>query len=457
MKWGMKIHWRFFFSVLLPGAAFLWIAGFFLLPEANGWKRPLFTFFLAVVFLLIYVGVSRSILRPLEKIEEGAQHFSMGHFNWAIRLRDTHGELGALSGRLNQMAEAIQDKLQKLSNSLAESQALLGGMEEGVLILDLQGRVKKMNDSMLVILPQSFPADLGKHYLEVFRDPELNDLIQATLASEKGLKRTLSLLSQPEKIYQVQGSLIQDQERKTGGVVMVFHDVSEMKRLERIRQEFVANVSHELRTPLTAIKGYAEALLEENLESSPHAAEFLKVIDRHAARMEKIVADLLLLSQLESPARSLRKEPIDVPELLHAALDSVRPMAEAKKQVLESTCPPGISPFPGDSQKIHQMLVNLLQNAINYTPEGGRITLEVRRSEAGVQFEVADTGIGIPAEDLPRIFERFYRVDKGRSRKLGGTGLGLSIVKHIAEAHGGRVSVDSQFGMGSRFTINLPL
>ena len=204
---------------------------------------------------------------------------------------------------------------------------------------------------------------------------------------------------------------------------MVFHDVSEMKRLERVRQEFVANVSHELRTPLTAIKGYAEALLEENLESSPHAAEFLKVIDRHAARMEKIVADLLLLSQLESPARSLRKEPIDVPELLQTALDSVSPWGKRKSKFWNGNALAGIPPFPGDSQKIHQMLVNLLQNAINYTPEGGRITLEVRRSEAGVQFEVADTGIGIPAEDLPRIFERFYRVDKGRSREAGRNGI----------------------------------
>jgi len=457
MKWGMKIHWRFFLSFLFPGAAFLWIAGFFLLPGVNGWKNVLLTFLLAAVFLLIFVGVSRSILRPLEKIEEGVRHLSEGHFNWKIRLRDTKTELGALSGRLNQMAESIQDKLQRLSNSLAESQALLGGMEEGVLILDLQGRVKKMNDSMLAIIPQSFPADLGKHYLEVFRDPELNSLIQTTLASEQGLKRTLSFLSQPNKIYQVQSSLIQDPERKTGGVVMVFHDVSEMKRLERIRQEFVANVSHELRTPLTAIKGYAEALLEENLKSSPHAAEFLKVIDRHAARMEKIVADLLLLSQLESPTRFLRKELIDIAELLQGALDSVRPLGEAKKQVLEIKCPPKIPPFPGDNQKIHQMLVNLLQNAINYTPEGGKIALEAGKTKAGIQFEVADTGIGIPAEDLLRIFERFYRVDKGRSRELGGTGLGLSIVKHIAEAHGGRVSVDSQPGNGSRFTVSLPL
>ena len=457
MKNTIKSHWRFLLAYLIPGIAFLWIACYFLLPGENGWRRLLFHIFLAAVFLLIYAGVYRNLIRPLEEVEEGARRFAEGHFNWKIRLRDTKSELGLLSGHLNRMAEEVQEKLRKLSTSLAESQALLGGMEEGVLILDLQGRVKKMNDSMLAILPQSFPADLGKHYLEVFRDPELNELIQTTLTSGQGLKRSLSFLSQPDKIYQVQSSLIRDSESNTGGVVMVFHDVSEMKRLERVRQEFVANVSHELRTPLTAIKGYAEALLDENLESSPHAAEFLKVIDRHAARMEKIVADLLLISQLESPARSLRKEPIDVPELLRTALDSVTPLGEAKKQTLEWKCPAEIPALSADGQKAHQMLVNLLQNAINYTPEGGRITLEARKEEGGVQFEVADSGIGIPSEDLPRIFERFYRVDKGRSRELGGTGLGLSIVKHIAEAHGGRVSVESRLGKGSRFTVTLPL
>jgi two-component system phosphate regulon sensor histidine kinase PhoR len=330
-------------------------------------------------------------------------------------------------------------------------------MEEGVLILDLQGRVRKMNEAMQAVLTQSFPADIGKHYLEVFRDPELNDLIQITLSSGQGQKRTLSFLSQPEKIYQVQSSLIRDPERKMGGVVVVFHDVSEMKRLERIRQEFVANVSHELRTPLTAIKGYVEALRDENLESSPQAEQFLKVIDRHAARMEKIVADLLLLSQLESPGRSLRKEPIPVSELIQAALDSVQPLGEAKNQVFESKIPADLPHLSGDSQKIHQMLVNLLQNAVNYTPEEGKIAVEARKEEGGIQIEVTDTGIGIPAEDLPRIFERFYRVDKGRSRELGGTGLGLSIVKHIAEAHGGQVSVESRLGQGSRFRVFLPL
>ena len=453
----MKIHWRFLLSYLIPGMALLGIIAILLIPEGHTWRKAFFSVLLSAAFLWICWGVFRTIIRPLEEIEEGVRRYAEGFFNWKIRLRDTKSELGMLSNRLNQMAEATYDKLQNLSNSLAESEALLGGMEEGVLILDLQGRVRKMNDAMQAVLTQSFPADIGKHYLEVFRDPELNDLIQITLSSGLGQKRTLSFLSQPEKIYQVQSSLIRDPERKMGGVVVVFHDVSEMKRLERIRQEFVANVSHELRTPLTAIKGYVEALRDENLESSPQAEQFLKVIDRHAARMEKIVADLLLLSQLESPGRSLRKESIPVSELIQASLDSVHPLGEAKSQVLESKVPADLPHLAGDSQKIHQMLVNLLQNAVNYTPEGGKIAVEARKEEGGIQIEITDTGIGIPAEDLPRIFERFYRVDKGRSRELGGTGLGLSIVKHIAEAHGGRVSVESKLGQGSRFRVFLPL
>jgi two-component system, OmpR family, phosphate regulon sensor histidine kinase PhoR len=457
MKPEQKIRTRFLLFFLVPGMAAIGLAGFFLLPAGDGWRRLIFLLILGGVSGAVCAGIFRYLLDPLKEIEEGVRRFAEGDFKWKIRLKNGRSGLGSLGKRLNQMAEAVDEKLRKLSTHLAESQALLGGMQEGVLILDLQGRVRKMNDAMAAILPQSFSAEPGKHYLEVFRDPELNDLIQTTLASERGARRSLSFLGQPEKIYQVQSSVIRDSGSKTGGLVMVFHDISEMKRLERVRQEFVANVSHELRTPLTAIKGYAEALLDENLESSPKAAEFLKVIDRHAGRMEKIVADLLLLSQIESPARSLRKEPIGVTELLQSALDSVRSLGEAKEQVLEWRCPGEIPPFSADPQKIHQMLVNLLQNAINYTPEKGRIVLEAGRGEGGVLFSVADTGIGIPAEDVPRIFERFYRVDKGRSRELGGTGLGLSIVKHIAEAHGGKVSVESELGKGSRFTVKLPL
>ncbi|RPJ40418.1 MAG: sensor histidine kinase, partial [Deltaproteobacteria bacterium] len=312
MKRRMKIHWRFLLSYLIPGMVFLWIAGYFLVPEISGWRRLLFSLFLGAVFWMIYGGVSRTILRPLEEIEEGVRRFAEGYFNWKIRLRDTRSELGVLSGRLNQMAEGIQDKLQKLSNSLAESQALLGGMEEGVLILDLQGRVKKMNESMLAILPQSFPADLGKHYLEVFRDPELNDLIQTTLASGQGLKKSLSFLSQPDKIYQVQSSLIRDPESKTGGVVMVFHDVSEMKRLERVRQEFVGNVSHELKTPIFNIQGYILTLIDGGMDDPKINKLYLERTVKSIDRMISIVEDLESINKLESGELKLKMESFNI-------------------------------------------------------------------------------------------------------------------------------------------------
>jgi len=229
-----------------------------------------------------------------------------------------------------------------------------------------------------------------------------------------------------------------------------------LKRLERIRQDFVANVSHELRTPLTAIKGYVEALREGGLQDAVQAEQFLGVIQRHSERMDKIVSDLLLLSEIESADRVLQSDAILLPELLRTAVETLRPLAEGKKQNLRVEPLEGLPTLRADSQKIHQVMINLLHNAISYTPEGGSITVEARPVSEGVEISVIDNGIGIPPGDLPRIFERFYRVDKGRSRELGGTGLGLSIVKHIVEAHGGQVRVESKPGKGSRFTFFLP-
>jgi len=237
---------------------------------------------------------------------------------------------------------------------------------------------------------------------------------------------------------------------------VVFHDITELKRLERIRQDFVANVSHELRTPLTTIRGYVEALQDDSLENGVQAKQFLQIIERHTQRMEKIVSDLLLLSEIESPERMMRKDPVHIEELISSVVDALRPMAESKQQTVQMEVASGLPPLRADSQKIHQVITNLLHNAICYTPEKGNIFIEAKAVEKGTQVSVSDNGIGIPPEDIPRIFERFYRVDKGRSRDLGGTGLGLSIVKHIVEAHGGRVGVESKPGQGSRFSIFLP-
>ena len=200
-----------------------------------------------------------------------------------------------------------------------------------------------------------------------------------------------------------------------------------------------------------------EALRDDGLENASQAEQFLKIIERHTQRMEKIVSDLLLLSEMESPDRLLRKEPLSFAELISTALDALRPMAETKKQTVQVKLPGEFPPILGDSQKIHQVIINLLSNAIIYTPEGGIFYRNAAGAEKGVEVSVSDDGIGIPPEDLPRVFERFYRVDKGRSREEGGTGLGLSIVKHIVEAHGGWVSVESQPGKGSRFSFFLPL
>jgi two-component system, OmpR family, phosphate regulon sensor histidine kinase PhoR len=455
MNWKSPLQWKIslFFTLLM--AISLWGVW-----EGKG-PQGQFPGALFLIVLLVFLGVGwfavgRIVNQPLSDMIGVATKFAEGLFNWRVRLGTRRDELGRLATELNSMAQAVGEKVDRLAKNLAETEALLGGMEEGVLILDLNGRIKNINRSMGVILPQTYPTDLGKHYLEVFRDPELNDLIQATLAEKKGYRRSLAPLAQPGRTFQVQSSLVQYAENGAEGVIVVFHDVTDLKRLERVRQDFVANVSHELRTPLTAIKGYVEALRDGGLQDSVQAEQFLQVIQRHSERMDKIVSDLLLLSEMESADRILQIEAVHIPELIGAAMETLRPLAEGKKQSLKVEPLEGLPTLRADGQKLHQVMINLLNNAISYTPEGGSITVEARPVSEGVEVSVIDNGIGIPPADLPRIFERFYRVDKGRSRELGGTGLGLSIVKHIVEAHGGQVRVESKPGKGSRFTFFLP-
>jgi len=456
MKPRLTLRWKLFLLFLIPFIIPLWWIG-----RAGQFGKGGFPwFFLFLILLPVLViwfwGISRILTQPLKEISNVAGKFAEGLFNWRIRWAERRDELSALAQQLNHMAEATGEKIERLSKALAESQALLNGMEEGVLILDLHGRVQKMNAAMEAVLSHAYPTDMGKHYLEVFRDPELNDLIQATLRDKMGQRRSLSPLGQPGRSFQIQSSLIQYPENGGEGVIVVFHDITELKRLERIRQDFVANVSHELRTPLTTIRGYVEALQDDGLENIPQAKHFLQIIERHTQRMEKIVSDLLLLSEIESPDRMMRKDPVHIEELISSVVDALRPMAESKQQNVQMEVASGLSPLRADGQKIHQVITNLLHNAICYTPEKGNIFIEAKAVEKGTEVSVSDNGIGIPPEDISRIFERFYRVDKGRSRDLGGTGLGLSIVKHIVEAHGGRVGVESKPGQGSRFSFFLP-
>jgi two-component system, OmpR family, phosphate regulon sensor histidine kinase PhoR len=451
---GSSLRLKFLILFALPAFAVLWAVGFILIP--GGGRRTVFSVLVAILYLLLYWRFGQLIIQPLDEIGGAVRRFTEGLFNWRIHLGYRKDELGSLGEDLNRLAAHMQERILKLSTDLAESEAILASMEEGVLILNPRGRVQKMNQAMETILIPSSSADIGKHYLEVFRDPDLNELIQLTLEGKQPQQRTIIPLGQPGKSFMIQSSLARESAGRVVGVVVVFHDVTNLKRLEKIRQDFVANVSHELRTPLTAIRGYTEALRDGAIEDTAQAEQFLRVIDRHTRRMDKIVADLLLLAEVESSERSWRMEMFSLGEVIHSAIDSLQPQADVKKQEIRVDLPATLPPLRGDGQKIHQVMINLLQNAINYTPEGGRIDVEAGTTEKGVEVSVADTGIGIPEEDLPRIFERFYRVDKSRSRDLGGTGLGLSIVKHIIDAHGGRVGVQSKLDKGSRFTFYLP-
>ncbi len=455
MNWKSILLWKvsLFFALLM--AIGLWVVWEGKGPHGE-FPGVLFLFVVLGFLAVGAIGLKRVLIQPLEEMAGIVRKFADGLFNWRARLGTRRDELGRLGREINRMAQVVGEKIDRLAKSLAETEALLGGMEEGVLILDLNGRIKKMNGAMGTILAHAFPSDVGKHYLEVFRDPELNDLIQATLADKKGHRRSLSPLGQPGKTFQVQSSSVQYPENGGEGVIVVFHDVTDLKHLERVRQDFVANVSHELRTPLTGIKGYVEALRDGGLQNPVQAEQFLGVIQRHSERMDKIVSDLLLLSEIESADRVLQSETVHLPELLRTAVETLRPLAEGKKQSLRVEPLEGLPTLRADSQKIHQVMINLLHNAISYTPEGGSIAVEAIPVSEGVEISVIDNGIGIPPDDLPRIFERFYRVDKGRSRELGGTGLGLSIVKHIVEAHGGQIRVESKPGKGSRFTFFLP-
>ena len=455
-RWlGLKFKFLILYFILM--IAGLWIARFLAQKQGLLVRWDLLFFILFVSGVIFYWGLNQFLLRPLREITEAVEKFREGFFNFRIHLHPPKDEWGKLGNQLNRLGENIQGKIGQISKELAESQAVLAGMEEEVLILDLKGRIQKMNEAMKASALHLYPSDVGKHYLEVFREPDLNDLIQSTLQSKENQRRNIFLFGYPGKTFQVQTSLIHYPENGGKGVVLVFHDVTDWKQLERVRQEFVANVSHELRTPLTAVKGYVEALGDEGIEEGSQAHKFLQIIERHTERMDKIVSDLLLLSELDLKDRALQKEDVSIPALIQAAIESLRPTGEEKGQQLSAEVSGPLPSLQGDGPKLQQMIINLLQNAIAYTPEKGQITVGAKEVAGGVEVFVTDNGIGIPPEDLPRIFERFYRVDKGRSRELGGTGLGLAIVKQIVEAHGGSVRLESKLGQGSRFTVFLPV
>jgi two-component system phosphate regulon sensor histidine kinase PhoR len=360
---------------------------------------------------------------------------------------------------IDEIASQLRKKIAEVSEDKEYLQTILKGMMEGVLVVDEKKRIKTMNEALRTLLPVS-PDVADRTPLEVIRNAALESTIQRVLQTGNSEAFEMEVTAAGGKTLEVNvvaiSSANKGSDGKVLGAIAVFHDITRLKRLEKVRQDFVANVSHELRTPLTTIKGYAETLLDGALKEEV-AFQFVQVINRHADRLTKIVEDLLTLSKIESKEFGLKPERLLVSESINSTLDVVKEEAR-KKGISISWSESSPSLFIiADRKELEQVLINLLDNAIKYGREGGHIKIEVNESpNAEIRVSIQDDGIGIPKEDLPRIFERFYRVDKGRSKELGGTGLGLSIVKHIIQAHGGQVWAESQIGKGSTFYFTLP-
>ena len=399
-------------------------------------------------------AVSAFLGRRVRAIAAVAERYAAGDLSRPARDYGSD-EIGTVARVLDESVREIGRRAADLASDRARMEAILSGMIEGVLVVNEHGRVQLVNNAARRMLRLQGDPE-GRHYLEIVRQPDVAAQIGAALRGVTTNALELSLPRDSDRIIIARGAPVVS--KTAGGAVLVLHDISELKRADRIRRDFVANVSHELRTPLTAVRGYVEALLD----GAPDEAEgrkFLEIIGRHTLRMERLVRDLLRLARLDAGQETFEHVPCSVDSLFSGVETELGPTIETRGQTVEYRIAADAETVNGDPAKLHDALRNLLENAANYSPEGGRIVMGSDRKDGHIRLTVSDDGPGIPDADLPRIFERFYRADKARSRTTrdpGGTGLGLAIVKHLIELHGGKVTAANRPEGGAVFTIELP-
>src|SRR5436309_5399053 len=385
------------------------------------------------------------VTRPVVEMQHVARQMSEGQFDVRAPARSPD-EIGTLGRSLNVMAGRLREKIDDLEREQAKATAILDAMVEGVIATDGHDHIILLNEGARGIFGLGQTRVERRPLLEVIRNVDLV------------VSREIKLPDPPERVLQVHAVPL----RFTGdepGVVIILHDITELRRLEQVRTEFVANVSHELRTPLTAIQGYLETLLDGALEEPQHARKFLEIVFRHTERLGRLTDDLTDLSNIELGRISLRIEPTELTEVTESALAIIQPRAGSRRVTVKANLPADMPEVLADRDRLAQILLNLVDNAVKYTPAGGHVWVEAQRLPSGmVEVAVRDTGVGVPKADLPRLTERFYRVDKARSRELGGTGLGLAIVKHLVLAHGGELAIESEPEQGTtvRFTLPVP-
>ncbi|MGH7430592.1 MAG: ATP-binding protein [Candidatus Methylomirabilales bacterium] len=440
------------------------------------------------IAIVLSLWMARRVSRPVTTMVEAAHQMAEGDLSRRVAVPEEQ-ELAMLARALNTLGQKLQEKLRNLGEEQARTAGILESMVEGLVAIDQQGRIVLMNAAARRMLRLGQDVEGTRHLLEIIRHPELRTLLQEcdTCAAGTVCRRELTLHSPPMTLMVHAVPLRRGADR--GGTLLVFHDVTELRHLERVRQEFVANASHELRTPLTAIRGYVETLVEGAVDEPGRARPFLDVVGRHAERMSRLVDDLLDLSNIESGRLQLERHAVPLGEVARPVFALQQEAASKKEIALRLEIPPDLPAALADRDRLQQILINLVDNAIKFTP-AGQVTVAARRVHGSqatassaesfrlhgqtgghpepstlnhercgdfLEIAVSDTGTGISSTDLPRVTERFYRVDRARSRELGGTGLGLSIVKHLVHAHGGELYIESELGQGTTVRFTLPV
>ncbi len=413
---------------------------------------------ISLLILVLAGGISllyfRTVSRRIRRLKEFSQRVADGDFR-PLPQESSKDELAELSSTLGQTAVKLDRTIKTLTEERNRSAAVLASMEEGVAVIGGDQRVIYCNSAFCRDAGIANASCENRPAMELIRHSDLLSMIQKALAGGEAIHgevvvgsiRTRSLAATAAPIS-FEGS--------TTGAVMVLHDITEIRRLERARRDFIANISHEFKTPLTAIQGFAETLLGGALDDAQNRTRFLEIIREHALRLGRLTDDLLKLAQIEAGHMQRETEPVSVKDVVDPCMEVMRIKADQKGLLLEAEYGSDLPMLMGDARSFQEILQNLLDNAVRYTPRGGRIRVKAAVEESEVVLSVADTGIGIPKAEQDRIFERFYRADAARSRESGGTGLGLSIVKHLVEAHGGRIRIDSEVGQGSTFFVYLP-
>ena len=428
--------------------------------SAVQWTSPetLPKIWLPLAIFLVAAGIAyflftRSVLSRVRRLERFTERAAAGDFTPLERDHE-NDELADLAAALGRTVAGLGQSIRTLTDERNRSSAILGSMVEGVAVVTGDERILYCNWAFEQILELPEGSSQGRTLVEALRQADLVALVRQALSGVEELTGEVEVGTVRRRNFSVTAAPV----RAAGanGAVMVLHDITELRRLERVRRDFVANVSHEFKTPLTAIQGFAETLLSGALDDKANRKRFVEIIREHARRLARLTDDLLKLSRIEAGRLELELRPVRVEALVNGCVETTRLNAKARGLEIHVDLPQNTPPVRGDGAQLGEVLQNLLDNAVQYTPAGGKIEVKAQSNGKDVTFTVTDTGIGIPESDLERIFERFYRVDAARSREAGGTGLGLAIARHIVEAHGGHIWVESAIGQGSRFHFSIP-